>query len=202
METREFFNKLAEKWDEINHYEMDKIETMINLLNIKNGEQVLDVGTGTGVLLPLLFKRTSGESITAIDLSDKMMEQARKKFADTSVHFINADVIEYPFEKEFFDHIICYSVFPHLEKKSAAIKHFSAALKSGGLLSVLHSSPKEKINGVHIHAHSREINSDYLLPAMDYVPFLNKNGLREEIIIDNSALFMFSARKQWRRDNR
>jgi demethylmenaquinone methyltransferase/2-methoxy-6-polyprenyl-1,4-benzoquinol methylase len=107
--------------------------------------------------------------------------------------------MEYPFADESFDHVICYSVLPHLEQKSAAVERFAAALKPGGLLSVLHSSSKEKINGVHIHAHSRDINSDCLLPAFEYIPLLNKNGLREEIVIDNSEMFMFCARRQWRR---
>ena len=199
METREFFNNLAEKWDEINHYETGKLELMLGLLNIKNGERVLDVGAGTGVLLPLLLKKTGGECITAIDIADKMIERAGQKFSGASIQFINADVMEYPFEKESFDHIVCYSVFPHLEKKSLAVERLAAALKPGGLLSVLHSSSKEKINGVHTHTHRREINSDFLLPAMDYVPLLKRNRLKEEIIIDNDIMFMFCARKQWRR---
>ena len=195
--TRDYFNSMAEKWDELNRYAMDKIELMLDLLYIKNGGQVLDVGTGTGVLLPLLLKRTGGECITAIDSAEKMIDRARGKFPESSIRFISADVLNYPLERESFDHIICYSVFPHLTDKNAAIGCFAAALKPGGLLSVFHSAPKEKINGVHIHAGHYEINSDYLLPAGDYIPLLNKNGLKEEIIIDNEEMFMFCGRKRW-----
>lgn len=198
MEARDFFNSMADTWDETNRYDTDKIELMLNLLFIKSGDQVLDVGTGTGVLLAPLLKRTPGECITAIDLAENMIERAKRKFQDSAVCFITADVTEHPLGSEIFDHVICYSVFPHLTEKSVAIGRFASALKPGGLLSVLHSSSKEKINGVHIHAGSRELHSHYLLPAGEYVPLLNKNGLREEIIIDNGELFMFSARKLWR----
>ena len=199
MGTKEFFNSMADKWDEKNRYETDKIELMLNLLYIKNGDKTLDVGTGTGVLLPLLLQKTGGESITAIDIAEKMIEKAKRKFPNTGIRFVTADVMEYLFANDFFDHIICYSVFPHLREKSAAIARFGAALKPGGLLSVLHSASKEKINGVHIHARSREINSDYLLPAGEYLPLLYKNSLREEIIIDNEEMFMLCGRKQWQR---
>jgi demethylmenaquinone methyltransferase/2-methoxy-6-polyprenyl-1,4-benzoquinol methylase len=198
MGTREFFNERAEKWEASNRSDIPKIELMLNLLNIQNGGTVLDVGTGTGVLLPLLLTKTAGDCITAIDLAEKMIEKAKQKFGGTGIHFINADVMEYPLAAESFDHIICYSVLPHLEQKSAVVERFAAVLKPGGLLSVLHSSSKEKINGVHIHAHNHDINSDYLLPATEYIPLLNRNGLREEIIIDNADIFMFSARRQWR----
>jgi demethylmenaquinone methyltransferase/2-methoxy-6-polyprenyl-1,4-benzoquinol methylase len=195
MGTRDFFNSMADRWDEKNHYEMNKIELMLNLLYIKNGDTVLDVGTGTGVLLPLLLRKTGGEYITAIDVAEKMIEKAKQKFPDTGTRFAAADVMEYPFDNDSFNHIICYSVFPHIQEKSAAIARFAAALKPGGLLSVLHSASKEKINGVHVHSH--EINSDYLLPAGEYIPLLRKNSLREEIIIDNEEMFMFCARRQW-----
>ncbi|MDR1574394.1 MAG: class I SAM-dependent methyltransferase [Treponema sp.] len=195
MGTRDFFNRMADSWDEKNRYETDKIELMLNLLYIKNGDTVLDVGTGTGVLLPLLLRRTGGEYITAIDVAEKMIEKAKQKFPDTGTRFAAADVMEYPFDNDSFDHIICYSVFPHIQEKSAAIARFAAALKPGGLLSVLHSASKEKINGVHVHSH--DINSDYLLPAAEYIPLLRKNSLREEIIIDNEEMFMFCARRQW-----
>jgi demethylmenaquinone methyltransferase/2-methoxy-6-polyprenyl-1,4-benzoquinol methylase len=199
MGTREFFNERAETWHEPSRGDFAKIKLMLNLLNIQKGCTVLDVGTGTGVLLPLLLMKTGEGCITAIDVAEKMIERAKRKFAGMGIHFINADVMEYPFTDESFDHIICYSVLPHLEQKSAAVERFAAALKPGGLLSVMHSSSKDTINGVHIHAHSHEINSDYLLPATEYIPLLNRNGLREEVIIDNAELFMFAARRQWRR---
>ena len=197
MDTREFFNNMAETWDETSPHDLTKIGLMLSLLNIKQGDTVLDVGTGTGVLLSPLMKLTPARSIFAIDAAEKMIEKARNKFSGAGINFITADVMEYPFQKQFFDHIICYSVFPHLEQKGALIKRFSDFLKPGGLLSVLHSSSKEIINGVHAHTRSHNINSDYLLPAAEYIPLLNANGLREEIVIDNEQMFMFCARKRW-----
>ena len=200
-----FFNSLADTWDELNRYPMDKIEVILNILNIKSGDTVLDVGTGTGVLLPLLIKRTEAQNITAIDYAEKMIEKAKNKLAGmaalpaagpAAVHFITADVLEYHFTNGSFNHVICYSVFPHFGDKRAVIQKLSAALKPGGLLSVLHSSSRTQVNGTHTHIHSHGINSDYLLPAREYIPLMNRNGLKEEHITDNDEMFVLCVRKE------
>jgi demethylmenaquinone methyltransferase/2-methoxy-6-polyprenyl-1,4-benzoquinol methylase len=195
MEKRDFFNDLAEQWDEKNTWDMDKIALMLKLLCIKNGDAALDVGTGTGVLIPLLTSCTG--NVTAIDSAEKMIEVARRKFEGRGVNFIHGDALEYPFPDASFDHIICYSVFPHFDDKPLAIARLAKKLKPGGLLSVLHSSSKERINGVHVHAHSMDIKSDNLPPAQALVPCARDNGLQEEIVIDNAEMYLFSARKRW-----
>jgi demethylmenaquinone methyltransferase/2-methoxy-6-polyprenyl-1,4-benzoquinol methylase len=195
MEKQNFFNDLAEQWDATNKWDMDKIALMLKLLYIKDGDVVLDAGTGTGVLIPLLTGYTG--NVTAIDSAEKMIEVARRKFAGTTVNFIHGDALEYPFADASFDHIICYSVFPHFDDKPLAIAKLAKKLKPGGFLSVLHSASKEKINGVHVHAHSMDIKSDNLPPAQALAACARDNGLREEIIIDNAEMYFFGARKRW-----
>ena len=196
MEKRVFFNDLAERWDETNKWDMDKIALMLKLLCIQKDDAALDVGTGTGVLIPLLTSYTG--NITAIDSAEKMIEVARRKFGETGVKFIHGDALEYPFPDDSFDHIICYSVFPHFDDKPLAIARLAKKLKPGGLLSVLHSASRERINGVHVHAHNMDIKSDSLPPAQSLVSCARDNGLREEIVIDNAEMYFFGARKRWR----
>jgi demethylmenaquinone methyltransferase/2-methoxy-6-polyprenyl-1,4-benzoquinol methylase len=195
MEKQNFFNDMAEQWDEKNTWDMDKIALMLKLLYIKDGDAALDVGTGTGVLIPLLLGHTG--NVTAIDSAEKMIEVARRKFEGKAVNFIHGDALEHPFPDASFDHIVCYSVFPHFDDKPLAIARLAKKLKPGGLLSVLHSSSKERINGVHVHTHSMDIKSDSLPPAQALIPSARDNGLREEIVIDNAEMYLFAARKRW-----
>ena len=43
------------------------------MIDIKETDKVLDVGTGTGVLIPLLMHFTAEKNITAIDEADKLL---------------------------------------------------------------------------------------------------------------------------------
>jgi demethylmenaquinone methyltransferase/2-methoxy-6-polyprenyl-1,4-benzoquinol methylase len=195
MDKDNFFNDSAEHWDEISHHNMDKIETLIKLLLVHQGDKVLDVGTGTGVLLPVLSKYTEGKNISAIDSAEKMIEVAKRKFENLGCTFIAGDAENYPFEKNSFDLIICFSVFPHFEDKPKTLRHLSEALSKGGLLAILHSASKEKINGIHVHTSSSDIKMDYLLPAEEIAAFMRKMGLKPELIIDNAELYAVGARK-------
>ena len=88
-------------------------------------------------------------------------------------------------------------MFPHFDDKPRAIAHLAKKLKPGGLLSILHSASKEKINGVHVHTHNRNIMADNLPTARGLISCAQNNGLREEIIIDNAEMYFFGARRKW-----
>jgi demethylmenaquinone methyltransferase/2-methoxy-6-polyprenyl-1,4-benzoquinol methylase len=76
---------MAEKWDTICHHDKNKNNEMLDLVNIKQGSKVLDVGTGTGVMIPFLTSRIgdTGE-IVAVDVVEKMIEVARSKYNDSN----------------------------------------------------------------------------------------------------------------------
>ena len=49
MDQKEFFNEIADQWDEITKHNLMKAELLVGMLGIQQGDKVLDVGTGTGV---------------------------------------------------------------------------------------------------------------------------------------------------------
>jgi demethylmenaquinone methyltransferase/2-methoxy-6-polyprenyl-1,4-benzoquinol methylase len=198
MAKTDFFNNLAEVWDSRSKPDMLRVETEVRLLHIQKGDRVLDVGTGTGVLIPLLTKFTEAENITAIDSAERMIELAKIKFSGQKINWITDDVVEHDFGACLFDQVICFSMFPHFEDKALAIKKLCGLLKPGGVFSIIHAVSKHEINGLHIHAEANpDINGDSLLPAAAYVPALQNNFMREEILIDNEFMFMVAARKRW-----
>ncbi|MDR2098201.1 MAG: class I SAM-dependent methyltransferase, partial [Spirochaetaceae bacterium] len=106
MSKEHFFNERAENWDEISQNDMTKVDMLTRLLLIREYDTVLDVGTGTGVLLPVLSRYTAGKNITAIDSAEDMITVAKRKFESLGCSFIHGDAVTYPFQPESFDVVV------------------------------------------------------------------------------------------------
>lgn len=85
MDEKEFFDHLAPTWDDNEVLSTpDKVRFVLGFMNLKPGQSVLDLGTGTGVLLPYIAEKigTAGH-ITAVDYSAGMLSRAKKNSLDS-----------------------------------------------------------------------------------------------------------------------
>lgn len=103
--------------------------------------RVLDVGTGAGQILKHLLRLTSPDaSITACDLSHRMLHRARiaarpwLKSASTRVRFLNADLNRLPFADGEFDLVTCGYVLEHLADPRQGLGELHRVLSPGGSL--------------------------------------------------------------------
>ena len=162
-DQKEFFDKLADEWDTITVHDEKKVRYIVSLLDLKGHEKILDVGTGTGVMIPFYEERLTGGSVLAVDFSEKMISKCREKFPSSgypNVVFEVADIYDMTADDE-FDAVMCYSCFPHFADHQRAIGIFAKALKNGGIFAIAHSSSRDHINHVHSHS-SRHIQKDVL----------------------------------------
>ncbi|MDR7871048.1 MAG: methyltransferase domain-containing protein [Tissierellaceae bacterium] len=195
ISQKDFFNSAAKEWDNICKHDTNKIDHIINLLNIQKGSKILDVGTGTGILIPYLREKVGDEGkIIAIDYSDKMLEIAKKKYINDNVFFVYGDILETALPEEYFDFIICYSVFPHFLNKQLAISTMAKFLKTYGKLTICHSQSRKEIN--NLHKNVSEAVSEDNLPEMNVIKkHLKDSGLNIITDIDNDDMFVIIARK-------
>jgi ubiquinone/menaquinone biosynthesis C-methylase UbiE len=91
--------------------------------------KVLELGCGTGTFTGD-FSR-SFPDLTAIDISDSLLEVAAQRFPN--VKFVNADIHATPFEAMTFDLVVGCSVLHHLEWDDA-LKEVFRILRPGGAL--------------------------------------------------------------------
>ena len=120
----------------------------IGFLNLREGERVLEVGCGTGVL-SLLAKMLVGDggAVEAIDIAPKMVARARQKAekAGLLINFSVASIDELPYRDGIFDAVISSLMFHHLPLriKERGLEEVYRVLKPGGrLLLCDFSSPR------------------------------------------------------------
>lgn len=102
-------------------------------LKLEGSETVLDIACGTGALEALLVGPHPHQKIEGVDLSEGMLEQARRRLARfPNVAFQKADVAELPFKEPLFDVVVCANAFHFFENPLRALREIRRVLKPGG----------------------------------------------------------------------
>lgn len=151
MELQAYFNAKAEHWDKLLTEEvMSRLKEFVQRLGIKRGAKVLDVGTGTGVLIPFLAEAAgpSGK-VTAMDFAVEMLAVARQKYPWPQVQFLEAGVTAIPLPAESFDEVICNSAFPHFNDQPQSAREMYRVVKTDGRVAVFHPHSRDYINELH-----------------------------------------------------
>jgi len=94
-------------------------------------ESILELGYGSGVLLPTLA--SFGKTVSGIDIAAeplKVMDRVKKIGAD--VFLVQSDICDMPYPKESFDLVVAFSVFEHIASVEQVIKKVFLLLKPGG----------------------------------------------------------------------
>ena len=151
-----FFDRLAPDWDAEMVRSDRIIASILDRAGVSAGKDVLDVATGTGVLIPDYLARNVA-SVTAIDISPKMAEIARSKFPPEQVTVLCGDAEETDFGRR-FDCVVVYNAFPHFPEPERLIRRLASLLKPGGTLTVAHGMSREKIDAHHHGAASHVSN--------------------------------------------
>ena len=155
-DVKTFFDRLAPSWDAEMIRDDAIIGTILDHAHVSEGCKVLDVATGTGVLIPDYLGRNVA-SVTAIDISTEMIRIAREKCKDPRVTFVAGDV-ETAVLSAGFDAIVVYNAFPHFPDPETLIRRLSSLLRTGGTLTVAHGMSRDEINARH-HGSSKHVSN-------------------------------------------
>jgi len=117
----------AELYDDKHSFVFEYGENVLELLDVKRRELVLDLGCGTGHLTQRIQER--GGVPTGIDASPEMIKQARELYP--SLHFEVADGADFSFEQP-FDAVFSNATLHWILDADAVIKCVYDSLKPGG----------------------------------------------------------------------
>jgi ubiquinone/menaquinone biosynthesis C-methylase UbiE len=203
---RTFFNERAETWLDTwykdpakgtytRHHE--KFKRLFALVPIQEGDHVLDVGCGSGILVPHLLEKVSARGVVyELDYAEKMIRVNYRLHQDRRVKFIIADAADMPLEKETCDVVICFACFPHIPDKKAALEAMTAVLKRNGYLAVAHLESSQAINDHHRKS-GTPVMHDKLPKRQEMISLFEENDLSIEHFIDESGFYLVLGRKGW-----
>lgn len=134
------FNTVASGYD--NHalrYFADSAKHLAVYLDLRGGETLLDVATGTGSNALILAQHLPSGHVTGIDFSAGMLQQARAKAELASIHnvdFVEMDMQQLSFSDNVFDVATCAFGIFFVEDMEGQLKHIASKVKAGGKVAV------------------------------------------------------------------
>ena len=196
MQLQEYFDQLAPTWDnELTQERLKSLGNIVKGLSIEPGCHVLDIGSGTGVLLPFLIAELGDDGeIVALDFSAEMLEQAQAKNFPPIVRFAQADVLAIPLADNSVDLAICNSAFPHFNDKVNALKEIVRVLRTNGRLVICHTMSRAMVNQLH-QSIGGAVANDLLPDEFQLRGLLKQAGLKITHFEDSPERYLIIAGK-------
>jgi ubiquinone/menaquinone biosynthesis C-methylase UbiE len=104
------------------------VTTCMRLARLGPGARIADLGCGSGVFTDLLGRQ--GYHATGLDLSPKLIAQARTKYS--GVEFLEGDVEQLPFPDQSLDGVLLSGLVHHLPDPARCASEVYRVLKRGG----------------------------------------------------------------------
>jgi len=193
--NQSFFDKKAATWEQDNPVSEENLKKVISFCKLRQGFRIVDVGTGTGRLIPFILEKIgSNGEVVGIDPSSQMLKYASEKHQQDNVQFKHLRIEDANFDNGSFDRAICYAVFPHFSDKDKAISQLHRILQPGGLLTIAHTKGREHINKTHETA-GKAVANDLLISARNLGDLLQKHGFEVKQMIDAEDFYVVCAEK-------
>ncbi|MDT8323828.1 MAG: class I SAM-dependent methyltransferase [Bacteroidota bacterium] len=164
-EKQLFFDDVAPRWMRDEEARSARLAELFSAGVLPVTGPVLDVGTGTGILIPHLLA-AGCRAIHACEISGAMLQSAWTRYAGArGVHFLRCDAQRLSLRDASVATVHCFSVYPHFDTPDRALAEFRRVLRPGGKLCILHLMDHTELNALHSDA-GRAVAHD-LLPPMD-----------------------------------
>lgn len=117
--------------NEANANNLFEIPALFSMMPDLTGKRVLDLGCGFGEHCMRCI-RQGAEKVVGIDISEKMLEVARKEHSDSDITYVNMPMEEISQLNETFDVVVSSLAFHYVEDFSGVVRNIYDLLEPGG----------------------------------------------------------------------
>jgi ubiquinone/menaquinone biosynthesis C-methylase UbiE len=168
----------------------ERLEKIVEHAKIRRGDTVLDVGSGTGILIPIIQKYEP-RWIYACDLSVSMLERlSSKKYPD--VETIVADVRDLRLPGSSIDVVLINACYGNIVDKAGAFSNLSRMMRLQGRMVISHPLGKSFTRSLSERA---SFPLDPFPEKQDVESLFTPFGFEIETFIDEPKLYILVALK-------
>jgi SAM-dependent methyltransferase len=187
---RRRFNELVDVFDRPQPPEvMARLREIVSSAGLRSGEVVLDVGTGVGVLIPLI-QSYQPAAVLACDVAEKMLQRVQNKHP--AVRTFRADIALLDLASTSLDAIFMNGMYGNIADKPAACRNAARMLRSGGRLVVSHPEGRAFIDQLRA---TSDLFIEPFPTREEFEALLEPLGFEVITYRDESKLYLMVARK-------
>ncbi len=169
---------------------------LVSKLKLGPGMKVLDVGTGTGILIPTLAKAVGSLGlVVGVDFAEKMVEASKQKYSklqNVKFEIVNIEELDYPVG--YFDAVTCFGMFPHIQNKVRALAKMHRVLKLKGKLMIAHALSSKELR--ELHSTEPKVAHDNLPSKAGMTKLLKNCGFLIDYFEDQPGSYICISTKQ------
>jgi ubiquinone/menaquinone biosynthesis C-methylase UbiE len=187
---RDFFSRLIHVFDPpLPAGVPERLKRIVASGKVAKGHVVLDVGTGTGILVPLI-REYEPDSIFACDLSAAMLSHLKEQYPYART--LLGDVRDLSLPEMSIDVVFMNACYPNIVDKSGSFANISRMMKTGGRMVISHPMGRSFID-------SLRKGSPFPLDDFPEQPeaeaMLRPYGLEVQSFVDEPKLYILVAAK-------
>ena len=170
------------RWASVNNGPFQSTKKLVELIEIKKGDKVLDIACGTGVVTKKIREKVGNSGyVVGADTSTTAIKIAKKwNERKPNLDFVNIDAERFSFTQK-FDIITCQYALFFFPNSQKALKNMKNSLKKSGKLGI-------SVHGNNVPFFSNILDSvtkfipDYVAPGSPNLDrFGTKSALHDEI---------------------
>ncbi|GIW53358.1 MAG: hypothetical protein KatS3mg081_2713 [Gemmatimonadales bacterium] len=133
MNSKQYFDEVAGRWDQLRagFFSEAVRDRALRLAGLQRGKIAADLGAGTGFITEGLVRE--GLRVIAVDQSEAMLAEMRKKFAGVEgIDYRVGEAESLPLADESVDYVFANMYLHHVEDPPSAIREMARILRPGG----------------------------------------------------------------------